>query len=67
MPEFLKLKPLRYGGCDPSVDLHQFFDQIKRIRRMLGCVETIMIELVGYQLDDVAHYWFMQHVEQRDL
>ena len=49
------------------MDPHQFLDQIDRTRRMLGFAKTVMIELVGYQLDDMAHYWFMQHVEQREV
>ena len=34
---------------------------------MLGYAKMVMIELVGYQLDAVAHYWFVQHIEQRDV
>ena len=45
------------------MDPHQFLDQIERIGKMLGYAKMVMIELVGYQLDDVAHYWFVQHVE----
>ena len=25
----------------------------------------MLIELIGYQLDDVAYYWYVQHVEKR--
>ena len=67
MQEFLKLKPLGYDSISPSMDLHQFLDQIASIRRMLGCNEANMIKLVRYQLDDVTHYWFVQHIELRDM
>ena len=63
--EFLKLKPPRYSGVDPAVDPYQFMDQIERIGKMLGCTNHMLIELIGYQLDDVAHYWYIQHVEKR--
>ena len=32
---------------------------------MLECNNNMLIELIGYQLDDVAHYWYVQHVEKR--
>ena len=53
--EFLKLKPLRYDSINPFVNLYKFLYQIERISIMLDYNETIMIELVGYQLDDVVH------------
>ena len=63
--EFLKLKPPRYAGVDPTVDPYQFMDQIERIGKMLGCTDNMLIKLIGYQLDDVVHYWYVQHVEKR--
>ena len=33
---------------------------------MLGCAEVVIIELIRYQLDNVAHYRFVQHVGQRN-
>ena len=32
---------------------------------MLGCNNEMLIDLVGYQLDDIAHHWYVQHVERR--
>ena len=63
--EFLKLKPPRYDNVDYAVDPYQFMDQIERIGKMLGCSKNMLIELVRFQLDDVAHYWYVQHVEKR--
>ena len=42
--KFLKLKPPRYNGVNPSIDSYQFTDQIKRIGKMLGCTKNILIE-----------------------
>ena len=40
-------------------------DQIERIGKMLGYTNNMLIELIGYQLDNVSHYWYVQHVEKR--
>ena len=42
-------------------------DQIERIKKILGCTNNMLIELIGYQLDHVAHYWYVQHVEKRPM
>ena len=34
---------------------------------MLGCTDNMLIKLIGYQLDDVAHYLYVQHVEKRPV
>ena len=64
--EFLKLKPPQYSGMDSTMDPHQFLDQIERFGRMLRCQESLLIELVGYQLDDVAHHWYVSEIEGRN-
>ena len=64
--EFLKLKPPRYSGMDSTMDPHQFLDQIKKFGRMLRCQESLLIELVGYHLDDVAHHWYVSEIEGRN-
>ena len=48
------------------MDPHQFLDQIERFGRMLRCQESLLIELVGYQLDDVAHHWYVSEIEGRN-
>ena len=65
--EFLKLKPPRYDGVDPIVDPYQFLDQIERIKKMLGYIDNMLIELIGYQFDNVTHYWYIQHVGKRPV
>ena len=33
---------------------------------MLRCQESLLIELVGYQLDDVAHHWYVSEIKARN-
>ncbi|WMV57975.1 hypothetical protein MTR67_051360, partial [Solanum verrucosum] len=41
-------------------DPHNFIDEVKKILRVMQVNGTKSVELVSYQLKDVAHIWFTQ-------
>ena len=51
---------------DSAIDPHKFLGQIERFRRMLRCQESLLIELVGYRLDYVAHHWYISEIKRRN-
>ena len=54
--KFLKPKPPSYDRVDPIVNPYQFLDQIKRIGKMVGFNNVILIMLVGYYLGDITYH-----------
>ncbi|XP_017974363.1 PREDICTED: uncharacterized protein LOC108661520 [Theobroma cacao] len=58
LPDFLKLKPPTFSGSDASEKPQVFLDKMEKICKALGCSSVRSVELVAFQLEDVAQEWY---------
>ncbi|KAF7821341.1 DNA/RNA polymerases superfamily protein [Senna tora] len=67
MPQFLKLKPPTFSGSDANQDPEEFIDDVERVCEALGCSGQRYVELVSYQLQDVARSWGTSYIKGRQV
>ncbi|KAF7814510.1 DNA/RNA polymerases superfamily protein [Senna tora] len=67
LPQFLKLKPPTFSGSDANQDPEEFIDDVERVCEALGCSGQRYVELVSYQLRDVARSWGTSYIKGRQV
>src|SRR5215813_4684861 len=64
--EFFGMHPPKFTGTDSSIDPQRFIEESHRICKALKCSPVRSVELVSYQLKDVAYGWFSEFSEERE-
>ena len=59
------MQPPYFSSVDPSADPSGFLDESNRICVALGCTPIRAVELVSFQLKDVAYEWYASFVQGR--
>ena len=59
------MQPPSFSGVDPSADPSRFLDESNKICVALGCAPVRVVELVSFQLKDVAYEWYASLVHSR--
>ncbi|KAF7808124.1 DNA/RNA polymerases superfamily protein [Senna tora] len=67
LPQLLKLKPPTFSGSDANQDPEEFIDDVERVCEALGCSGQRSVELVSYQLRDVARSWGTSYIKGRQV
>ena len=58
--EFLRMNPLSFTGLITIEDLENFVEELKKFFDVMHVADTERVELVAYQLKNVARTWFDQ-------
>ncbi|KAF3658963.1 60S ribosomal protein L7a [Capsicum annuum] len=58
--DFTRINPPSFTGSKSDKDPQKFFDQVQKVTDIIGVTVIESVELVAYQLQDVAHSWFKQ-------
>ena len=56
--DFTKINPPIFTRSKNSKDPKEFMDQVHKILVAMGATDTAKVEMVLYQLKDVAQTWF---------
>ena len=57
---FVRMNLPKFLGSQTNEDLQNFLDEIKNIFEVMLVTGNYHVELVSYQLKDVAHIWYTQ-------
>ncbi|KAG5614811.1 hypothetical protein H5410_014635 [Solanum commersonii] len=61
------MSPPIFTGSKVEEDPQNFIDEIWKILKVMHATETEGVELATYQLKDVAHIWYEQWEESREI
>ena len=60
---FLRMNPPVFTGSKANEDPQNFIDEVQKILKAMHATETEDVELISYQLKDVANIWYNQWEE----
>ena len=63
--DFWMMNPLVLTGSKTDEDPKNFIDEVWKILKFMHAIETEGVELISYQLKDVANIWYNQWEEGR--
>ena len=67
MQEFRKLHPPIFLGTEPNPNPTGFIEEYDRICQALGCSPVRAVQLVSFQLQDIAYFWYQSYYRNRPV
>ncbi|KAG5579515.1 hypothetical protein H5410_050142, partial [Solanum commersonii] len=58
--EFLRMNPLSFTSSSTTEDPENFIKELKKVFEVMHLVDTLIVELAAYQMNNVARTWFDQ-------
>ncbi|KAK4731588.1 hypothetical protein R3W88_024576 [Solanum pinnatisectum] len=65
--EFVRMNPPMFLGSKVEEDPQDFLDEVYKVVNAMGVTSIEKVELVAYQLKDVAQVWFTQWKSNRPV
>ncbi|XP_075074479.1 uncharacterized protein LOC142162073 [Nicotiana tabacum] len=63
--KFVRLEPPVFTGIDPTADPQDFLEEVEKATTLLEVKDYRVVQLVAYQLKDIADLWFKRVEKSR--